>query len=154
MAQNRIIRRVLHWWFLLRRPLTLGVRIIAKNDLGHVLLVRHTYVSGWHLPGGGVELGETLLQAAEKELWEETGFRPATSPMRLVSFHYNLNASPRDHVALYECSSVVEGRAFAPNKEIAEIGFFSWDQLPQGTTKGTRARIAEVFDDIEPSQNW
>lgn len=42
------------------RPLTLGVRAIVLNDAGELLLVKHTYLNGWYLPGGRVDKGETL----------------------------------------------------------------------------------------------
>ena len=54
------------------RPLTLGVRVMMIQD-GKVLLVRHTYLDGWFMPGGGVKRGETLDQAARREAHEEVG---------------------------------------------------------------------------------
>ena len=48
------------------RGTTLGVRVIAFDGDG-LLLVRHTYVTGWHLPGGGVQAGETAEAAARLE---------------------------------------------------------------------------------------
>jgi hypothetical protein len=48
----RLRSRLFHTWFLLRRPMTLGVRGIVHDRLNNkVLLIRHTYVPGWHLPG-------------------------------------------------------------------------------------------------------
>ena len=51
---ERLRLRLLHWSFLLTRPISLGVRAIAVDADDKVLLVRHGYVSGWHFPGGGV----------------------------------------------------------------------------------------------------
>lgn len=153
MAFDRILKKLFHWWFLFRRPMTLGVRVLVSNEDGHVLLVRHTYVSGWHLPGGGVERGETLEAAAEKELREETGFA-AAAKLRLRSVHYNRSASPRDHVAVFICPTFEKLREFEPNREIAEIGFFSPDNLPQNIAAGTRRRIDELLLDKEPSPEW
>ena len=67
---------------------------------GRVFLVKHSYVAGWHLPGGGVETGETFLKALTRELAEE-GNIVLTAPPVLHGIFFNGRASRRDHVALY-----------------------------------------------------
>ena len=64
------IRRGLHLYWRLSRGLTLGARGLIFDGEGRVFLVKHSYISGWHLPGGGVEKGETLMAALERELRE------------------------------------------------------------------------------------
>ncbi len=80
MADNKILRKLFHLYFLFTRPMTLGVRVVVENEIGEVLLVRHTYVEGWYLPGGGVEASETMAQSASKELREEVGFEIIGEP--------------------------------------------------------------------------
>lgn len=69
------------------RPKGMGVRIIALNSCGELLLVRqHRHpISAeiWEIPAGGVEFGESLLEAGRRELKEETGF--ASDQWRVVS---------------------------------------------------------------------
>ena len=67
----RVFVRLAHFSFLLMRPMTLGVRAVVIDAEGRALLVKHTYVAGWHLPGGGVEVGETCEAALTRELAEE-----------------------------------------------------------------------------------
>ena len=68
---TRLRSRVAHLYFLLAKPMTLGVRGVVIDENDRVLLVRHSYISGWHFPGGGVEARETVADALARELEEE-----------------------------------------------------------------------------------
>lgn len=61
----------LRWFF--SRPDTRGAHAIALTPAGRIVLVKLRYVSGWRLPGGGVEPGEDPAQAVLRELQEEIG---------------------------------------------------------------------------------
>ncbi len=133
--------------------MTLGVRLLVENEKGEVLLVRHTYVDGWYLPGGGVERGETAEAAARKELLEETGLKVGDN-LILLGVYKNLSASKRDHVLLFRVQDWTEEVKFSSNKEIAEIGFFARDALPKDTTAATSRRLREYFDGEVQSGYW
>lgn len=151
---RRLRGRMFHFWFLLRRPMTLGVRaVVLDRENDAVFLVRHTYIAGWHLPGGGVEVGETMLEALLRELDEEANITPVEVP-RLLSLHFNQRASQRDHVAVYLVSAFESKGPREPDREIAEAGFFPLGALPAGVTESTRIRIAEALGVAEPSHYW
>lgn len=153
MADNKILRKLFHTFFLFSRPMTLGVRVIVENEKQEVLLVKHTYVEGWYLPGGGVEKGETLAQTAIKELREETGIETISKP-RLISVHKNESASNRDHVALLHVEEWRQSEAFSPNREISEMRFFPIDGLPDDITRGNLSRLREVYFSEPLSEYW
>jgi ADP-ribose pyrophosphatase YjhB (NUDIX family) len=146
-------KRLFHFWFRLSRPMTLGVRALAFDDDGRLLLVRHSYVPGWHLPGGGVEPGDTLEETLAKELLEETNAQTMAAP-RLLSVHFNRQASRRDHVAVYHCPSVRQSAPKNADREILEAKFFALDDLPDNVTKATLQRIAEWRGDTPVSPYW
>jgi len=134
--------------------MTFGVRgLIHDADNNAVFLIRHTYVPGWQLPGGGVETGETVLQALERELSEEGGIELSGPPV-LRSIHFNRYASRRDHVAFYLIESFRQPSPKLPDREIAESGFFPLDRLPPEITPATLRRIAEVFAGAAVSHDW
>ena len=134
--------------------MTLGVRGVILNEKeGSVFLIRHTYVPGWQLPGGGVETGETMEEALRRELQEE-GNIELLSPPRLVSMHHNTIASRRDHVGVYVITNYHQTSVKQPDHEIAEAGFFPVGQLPSGITPGTARRIAEATGGAAVSPNW
>lgn len=151
--ERRWLTWIAHLVFRFTRPMTLGVRAVAVDAGGRVFLVRHTYVPGWHLPGGGVETGETLAEAMAKELREEANIR-LSGPMQLHGVFLNRHVSPRDHVAVFLVRAFDQDGPRLPDREIAECGFFALDALPETTTLGTRRRLAEVFEGAERSEVW
>jgi 8-oxo-dGTP pyrophosphatase MutT (NUDIX family) len=146
-------RRVMHLYWRLARGLTLGVRALVIDDERRVFLVRHTYVRGWHLPGGGVEPGETLTTALARELAEE-GNIALTAPAQLHGVFFNGRVSRRDHVACFVVRAFHQSAPPQPNYEIAAARFFTLDELPGDTTSGTRARIAEILLGAPVSERW
>jgi ADP-ribose pyrophosphatase YjhB (NUDIX family) len=118
-----------------------------------VFLVKHTYVSGWHLPGGGVEVGETFGDALRRELVEEGRIEALGDPV-LHGIFLNRHVSRRDHVAVYVVRQFRQDRMPEPNREIVACGFFDAAALPAETTQGTRNRIAEVLQGRPPIATW
>jgi len=153
IALEPVMRRVFHAYWRFARAATLGVRGLVIDGEDRIFLIRHSYVRGWHLPGGGVETAETLLAALTRELREE-GNIELTAPPSLYGMYFNRRASKRDHVALFVVRDFRQSGPPKPNFEIAEAGFFARDNLPAGTTEGTRARITEVFDGKPAAEFW
>ncbi len=146
--------RLFHLYFLLRRPMTLGVRgLVHDRASNSVFLIRHTYVPGWQLPGGGVEAGETLEEALTRELAEEANIVLTAAPV-LKSVHFNRRSSNRDHVGFYLIEAFSQTEPKRPDHEIAEAGFFPIGRLPETTTPATRRRLAEIFGGERPSAYW
>ena len=146
-------RRVMHVYWRFARGLTVGVRALVVDEQRRIFLVRHTYVRGWHLPGGGVEPGETLMTALARELAEEGNFELA-APALLHGVFFNTRASRRDHVACFVVRAFRQSAPPAPNREIAATGFFALDALPDDTGAGSRARIAEILLGAPVSERW
>ncbi len=139
-------------WSRLTRGKTLGVRGVAVDAEGRVLLVKHTYLAGWWLPGGGVDRGETTQDAVVRELHEEAGLIARAAPV-LISIHSNERFFPGDHVAVFRIDAFdLDERT--SHGEIAEIGWFPPSALPEDTHRGTRARLAEIFDGVQTDTNW
>jgi 8-oxo-dGTP pyrophosphatase MutT (NUDIX family) len=140
---RRVTSRLIQAWFRLSRPMTLGVRVAAFDADGRVCLIRHTYLPGWHLPGGGVERGETALDCGVKELREEAGLVADPADLKLHGIFANFANFPGDHVLIYRCDAFAETGVYN-TREIAEVDFFNPLHLPEDTTRGTRQRLAEL----------
>jgi 8-oxo-dGTP pyrophosphatase MutT (NUDIX family) len=148
-----LLRRIFHLYWRLVRGMTLGVRGLVLDGEGKVFLIHHTYVTGWHLPGGGVEAGETFLEALKRELMEEGMIELLAEPA-LHGLFFNSHVSRRDHVAVYVVREFRQNRLPQPNHEISACGFFAVDALPADTTEGTRRRIAEVVHGQKSIATW
>jgi 8-oxo-dGTP pyrophosphatase MutT (NUDIX family) len=143
----------MHTYWRFARGMTMGVRALVIDGEGRIFLVQHSYVSGWHLPGGGVEPGETIGVALARELREEGNIELAGAPA-LHGVFFNDKASRRDHVALFVVRAFRQEAMPKPNFEITGHGFFAPDALPPDTTAATRARIAEVLAGAPISEWW
>ncbi len=152
-ALGRFVHVAAHVYWRFARGLTFGARAVVIDAQGRVFLIRHGYADGWHLPGGGVETGETVAEALARELREE-GNIELTAPPALHGLFFHPLYSSRDHVAVYVVRGFRQDAPPRPNREIAEHGFFAPDALPEGTTAGTRARIAEVLAGAPPAARW
>ncbi len=154
MSRWQRVRTFVHLYLVgVRRRMVLGTRV-AVFDGDRVLLLRHTYLPGWHFPGGGVEPGEAAADAAAREMSEETGL-VAGLPLQLFGLYHNVHeATNRDHLALFVCRQFSVGRPFRSNAEIAEIGWFGVNALPIGTEPGTIRRIDEIGAGTAPPPRW
>src|SRR3954466_8227752 len=118
-----LLRRIFHLYWRLVRGMTLGVRAVVLDGDNRVFLVKHSYVSGWHLPGGGVEVGETFGEALARELGEEGRIELTGEPV-LHGVFFNSHVSRRDHVAVYVIRQFRQAGLPEPNREIVDCGFF------------------------------
>jgi ADP-ribose pyrophosphatase YjhB (NUDIX family) len=147
------LRRLFHLYWRFARGMTLGVRGVVLDADNRVFLVKHSYISGWHLPGGGVEVGETFQDALARELVEE-GRIEIMGEAALHGVFLNSHVSRRDHVAVFVIRQFRQDRLPEPNREIVACGFFAPEGLPQGTTHGTRLRIKEVLEGAPAIATW
>jgi len=146
------VRPLIRTHHRMSRGLTLGVRGMVFDEVGRVLLIRHTYVRGWHLPGGGVEKHETAEEALARELVEEAGVVMQGRPS-LLSIYSNHPHFKGDHVLIYR---VHEWSACEPTSrgEIEAIEWFAPGSLPRGVTRGTQRRIEEALGAHPPDLFW
>jgi ADP-ribose pyrophosphatase YjhB (NUDIX family) len=144
---------VLHTYWRFSRGITLGVRAVVIDQERRIFLVKHSYVRGWHLPGGGVETGETVIDALIRELAEEGNIEPTAPPM-LHGLFFNDRVSRRDHVAVFVLREFRQTAEPVPNHEIVAHGFFGIEELPNDTTASTRARIIEVLGGAPMPERW
>lgn len=143
LLSRSLTKRLIYGQALLRNPFSLGVRIIVRDARDHVLLVRHSYLPEWYLPGGGVNGGEVMVEAARRELREEAGISATMEP-RLLGFYLNRESFGRDHIGLFEVNWWEAGETYLkPNAEIREARFFDPHALPSDTTRATRERVTE-----------
>jgi len=107
------------------------------DDGDRVLLARRRDSGWWNLPGGGMELGETVDEALAREVAEETGLQVRVD--RLVGVYSKPQA---DEVVLtFACS--VQGGTLAPTEESSEFGWYAPAAVPERTLPKHAERIVD-----------
>jgi 8-oxo-dGTP pyrophosphatase MutT (NUDIX family) len=132
-------------------PVAFGASAIVDDPEGRVILVRHSYQTGWHLPGGGVGPAEPPAVAILRELREEIGLVRSEPPVLVGIFTRKLGWVT-NVIALYRVKGAVI--AFKPNFEIREIAHADPANPPEGTVGGARRRHAELIGKAAPSPYW
>lgn len=134
-------------WFI-TRPRTHGVRAIVFTPEGEIVLLRHSYVRGWYLPGGGREAGEEPETAILRELREEIGLEEHRALRHLGQYEHRPTFK-RDRLDLF----LVEGARYcwAPSFEIEEVRAFDPHALPADISARSRADIGQWLGAADPT---
>lgn len=136
----RLIFVVLRIKWRITRPLFVGVRMLLIQD-DQVLLVRHTYQREWYFPGGAVNRGEMLLDAAKREAYEEAGITCLAEPT-LLGVYTSFLEGKSDHISTFCCTDFTVGES--PDRwEIADCRFFPLDALPPDLSPACARRLAD-----------
>lgn len=131
---------------------TFGVKALIVDASGRVLLVEHTYIEGWHLPGGGIHAGESPKAALIREVAEETGLQVLSEPVLFGVYSHKIYGAS-DYPLLY----LVKHFSIQPKlpcREIKQIAWFTRDNLPTNVTESTKRRLNEYFDGLSPADIW
>jgi 8-oxo-dGTP pyrophosphatase MutT (NUDIX family) len=109
---------------VVRAPRPAAGAVVADPDRGVLLIWRHRFITdtwGWEIPAGRVDVGETPVDAAAREVLEETGWRPG--PLEpVVAFHPSNGLSDQTfHIFLARGAEPV-GAPADPN-EAAEVAW-------------------------------
>jgi len=107
-------------------PKVAAICIVPRD--GKVLMIRRGTDQGyglWGLPGGYVDRGEVVEQAASREVWEETGLK--VEPGELVG----LFSEDGDPVIVAVFGARETGGTLEAGPEALEVGFFPVDDLPE-----------------------
>ncbi|MCS5712418.1 NUDIX domain-containing protein [Candidatus Berkiella aquae] len=131
---------------------TVGVKALIIDAGNRVLLVEHTYVQGWHLPGGGLASGESPKVAMCREVQEETGLEVLGEPQLFGAYAHKVYGAD-DYPLLYVVRQF-KIQEKQPCQEIKQIAWFAWQDLPPTVTDSTRQRIKEVFEGLSPADIW
>ena len=131
---------------LLRRPLV-GTSIIPIQADGRIVLVQRRDNLLWALPGGLVDWGETVVEAAARELLEETGLR-LERVQRLVGVYSSVDRDPRMHSVCVAVVAEVSGEfCIQDTAEIVDIKGFSPEDLPQPLAHDHQQHLDDYFGD-------
>ena len=137
MIINNFIWKIKNKFLSLFTRKTIGARaLVIKN--GNILLVKHSYIEQWYSIGGGVEKGETPIEAVTRELLEEVGITCLNKP-KLFNIYLNNREKRDDYVALYIVEEFTQETVISP--EIKAVEWFEISNLPQDISPATKLNL-------------
>jgi ADP-ribose pyrophosphatase YjhB (NUDIX family) len=112
---------------------------------GKLLLVRERSDGGWTMPGGWADVGDVPSEAAEREVWEEAGFR--VKARKLVGVYDANRSGPLDIFHAYKLVFLCEllGGEARTSVETSEVAFFEPGEIPS-VLSGERTRSRHIQD--------
>lgn len=135
---------------MLLTPMDVGAAAIVEQA-GRVVLVRHSYKSGWLFPGGAVKRGEPPAATIIRELREEIGLTQSAPP-QLLGVFVRRRLWVTNMILLYRVREAVF--VFKPNWEIREVRLTDPAKPPPGTGPAIRRRLRELLGEASQVGNW
>lgn len=114
----------------------------APNSGIEVGLIHRPRYDDWTLPKGKAEDGETIFSAAQREIYEETGYRTVLG-RHVAKVVYDLNAHTTKKVHYWSAAAV--GGDFSPNNEVDQFAWFDIDKALRRLTYGTDRKVLTRF---------
>ena len=131
-------------------PVAYGACALIERD-GKVLLVRHSYMPGWLLPGGGVRRGEPAEHAIMRELKEEIGL-VRSAPPELFWIYSRRTGWVTNVIVLYRLHDIEF--TFRPNLEVREVLWADPASPPPQTPNSVRRRLGELLGMEPRGPHW
>ena len=126
-------------------PMSMIAVNVAMLQDNKILLTQRDDFETWILPGGGVEDGESIAQAAIRETKEETGLDVELT--KLVGIYSRLGNFLNGHIVLFVGRQIGGEIKCQPGETIA-VEWFPFNQIPSPLSLGHRRRIQDVIDGI------
>ncbi|MEV4219095.1 NUDIX domain-containing protein [Nonomuraea sp. NPDC049725] len=111
-----------------------SVNVIVTNEAGDLLMIRRTDNDNWAVPGGAIDLGESIPQAAVRETLEETGITceitglvgTYSDPRHVIL--YTSNGEARQEFSIVLTARAIKGQP-TPSDESREVRWVPRDQV-------------------------
>ena len=132
-----------------------SVNVVVVNDAGEILMIRRTDNDNWAVPGGAIDLGESVAQAAVRETREESGIECEitgivgiySDPKHVIL--YTSNGEARQEFSIVLTARPLSGQP-TPSSESSEVRWVPLSEVRDYTMdRSMRIRINDYLDRTE-----